>query len=557
MTDNRLKQRIASAFDALTPETRFEDIRTQVASAPERRQVTMTVIRPKTNRFAKTALSAVAACLLLAAGLFGGIYYSNNIAVDSVIDIDVNPAIELTTNRNDRVLTAEAVNADGADILDGMDLTKSDLKVAVNALIGSMVQKGYVVDDTSGILVSVQNKSEQKAQTIRAEVLADIDDSLGQYNIPAPVINQTVTDTSSARELAEAEGISLGKAVFIKNLVAKDATLNEKELAPLTITQLAKLVVERNLDIRDVADYDADDSIWENIADSIEDVDEDDEDDEDDRHVTTAKPTTTAAETTAAPTQVKTTAATSAPTTAVVSLTTEQAKAKALAHAGLTADEVTFTKAKLERDDGVTFFDIEFRKGNVEYDYEIHHTSGKVLEWDKETDDDTPAATKRKTTTTATAKPTFSVEPLKAAALAHAGVSADEATFTKVEYDREDGTAHYDIEFRVGNVEYEYEIDADGKVLSWDKDVDDDAPVTTRRKTTTSSALISTRKAKSIALNHAGLTSDQVTRLTAERDRDDGVTYYEVEFRVGNAEYSYEIDAVSGEILDWEKEIDD
>jgi uncharacterized membrane protein YkoI len=43
-----------------------------------------------------------------------------------------------------------------------------------------------------------------------------------------------------------------------------------------------------------------------------------------------------------------------------------------------------------------------------------------------------------------------------------------------VERDREKGTGVYEIEFKRGLVEYEYEIRvSDGKILSWDKELDD------------------------------------------------------------------------------------
>ena len=42
-----------------------------------------------------------------------------------------------------------------------------------------------------------------------------------------------------------------------------------------------------------------------------------------------------------------------------------------------------------------------------------------------------------------------------------------------------------------------------------------------------------------------------------ELDRDDGRTVYEIEFKSGRYEYSYEIDAVSGTVLDSEKDRDD
>lgn len=64
-------------------------------------------------------------------------------------------------------------------------------------------------------------------------------------------------------------------------------------------------------------------------------------------------------------------------------------------------------------------------------------------------------------------------------------------------------------------------------------------------------------EAKDIALNHAGLTEDQVTGLRTEYDVDDGIPEYEVEFRRGKTEYDYEIHAETGEIRSWDKDLDD
>lgn len=75
-------------------------------------------------------------CLLVAIGIFAISYYEKNFAVDSVIDIDVNPSIEIKANKNDKVIDVSAINNDGVDILDGMNLKESNLKVAVNAIIG-------------------------------------------------------------------------------------------------------------------------------------------------------------------------------------------------------------------------------------------------------------------------------------------------------------------------------------------------------------------------------------------------------------------------------------
>ena len=61
-------------------------------------------------------------------------------------------------------------------------------------------------------------------------------------------------------------------------------------------------------------------------------------------------------------------------------------------------------------------------------------------------------------------------------------------------------------------------------------------------------------EAKSIALIHAGFTADQVTQLRVGFEYDDGIPEYTVEFREGYLEYEYEIHAVTGQILSFEKD---
>lgn len=64
-------------------------------------------------------------------------------------------------------------------------------------------------------------------------------------------------------------------------------------------------------------------------------------------------------------------------------------------------------------------------------------------------------------------------------------------------------------------------------------------------------------KAKSIALNHAGVSESKAYDMDIELDDEDGTLVYEVEFKSGSMEYSYEINAASGAILKHETEIDD
>ncbi len=65
---------------------------------------------------------------------------------------------------------------------------------------------------------------------------------------------------------------------------------------------------------------------------------------------------------------------------------------------------------------------------------------------------------------------------------------------------------------------------------------------------------ISLDKAKEIALSHAGLASNQVTFQRIELDFDNGIQKYEIEFYYNYREYSYEIDANTGNILSYEQD---
>ena len=72
-----------------------------------------------------------------------------------------------------------------------------------------------------------------------------------------------------------------------------------------------------------------------------------------------------------------------------------------------------------------------------------------------------------------------------------------------------------------------------------------------------SSNYIGADKAKSIALNHAGVSSGNVRSLDVELEKKSSGAYYEVDFESGNTEYSYKIDASSGKVLNVEKERED
>ena len=441
--NKKIQKNLSDAVRQMIPDDMYERISQNIVPETERIMNMNTPVTVKKSPMKWIGI-AVAACLLIVCGTLGGFYYSGNMMVDSIVDIDVNPSIEIFTNKKDKVLYVSAVNEDADKIIDGMNLKNVDLKVAVNAIIGSMVQNGYLIDDQNGILVSVQNDDTQKASKIRNLVISDIQNSLVNNNVTASVINQTLTDIEKAKAFAAENNISIGKAVFVCNLAAKEPSLDASALAKMSLKEIAALVVEKNIDIRDIVDYDSDDSIWENISDEVEDINDED-DDRSETHSNNSD--------------------------AVITMA--QAKEIALKDAGVSASDVSFTEVKSDTYNGQKVYEIEFVYQNTEYDYEIHAITGKIILSEKESKKDSDGQISSKNQNTST-DAFISASKAKEIALKHAGIST--AAFIKAELDcdDDDDIPKYEIEFYSGATEYDYEINAKtGEILHYESETDD------------------------------------------------------------------------------------
>ena len=179
------------------------------------------------------------------------------------------------------------------------------------------------------------------------------------------------------------------------------------------------------------------------------------------------------------------------------------------------------------------------------------------------------------------------LEDAKAIALEHAGLTEEEVTFIKSDLDKDFDDHNYDIEFYTEDrLEYDYEIDAyTGRILGYDLDGHDlsgsnaqgngaanapaanvdDTSANTDDNTTNSNgnatigndgnmatASISEEDAKKFALEQVpGATEEDF--LEFGRDYDNGILRYEVEILYDGKEYSFDIDARDGSILEWDK----
>lgn len=144
----------------------------------------------------------------------------------------------------------------------------------------------------------------------------------------------------------------------------------------------------------------------------------------------------------------------------------------------------------------------------------------------------------------------ISEEEAKEIAIKDAQVDPAEVTFMHVNKDNEDGKMVYQVEFMVGNHEYDYDVEiATGRILESDFDFD------LNQEKDVPAGVINKEEAAKIILDRVEGSSREDLRL--ELDQDDGQWIYEGELHSNGYEYEMEVNGETGEIIEWKKEAED
>lgn len=537
MNNNEIEARIQKAFAAATPNA-FDSVLSDCQKG-KGKVINMSEQKAKTTRSRGyfPRIAAAAAVLVVAIGLIlgGTLIKRGGSRVAAVVSLDVNPGIEMDVSSDEKVLAVRALNGDAEKVIGNMELEGSSLDVAVNALIGSMLKNGYISDLANSILISVDGSNNADNAALQDKLSREINALLEANALNGAVLSQIVNGDSELRKLAEDYGITLGKAQLIRLITENDARYSFDSLVPLTINQLNLLCEQFHTGMNGV-DFvgHASDAAY---------------------------------------------------------IGAEAAKQAAITHSGVDPNSVSRIKCELDWDDGRMIYEVEFAANGIEYEYDIDAENGAVLSFESDTDEnghDAPAQT---------VDPALFIGEDEATriALEHAGVSEGEITHIRVKLEQDDGIMIYDVKFYTADYEYDYEIDAaSGRILDYDKEWEGggsypndapktDAPANDAPKTNapandapktdapatgapatgvpsadtpkpTQSVYIGEAAAKQAALKHAGFTESQVSGLWVRFDYDDGRAVYDVEFYVNGYEYEYEIDALTGNVIEHDRE---
>ena len=422
MTNEKMEQRLAAAVEKTAP----NDANGVLSRCEERKGTVIPMTTKKTTKRRWTSL--IAACLAVML-LGGGLFYQRANAVASVVSLDVNPSIELKVNRSEKVLVCTPLNEDAkailADMGNGADLKGAKLDVAVNAIVGSLVRNGYLDSISSAIMISVEDKDTARAEKLQRELTSTVDGVLQTSESRASVLTQTLTQDAGLTQQARENSISTGKAALVNRVLALNATLKFDALAKLSVEEL-----------KDLAEAGA----------------------------------------------------------PAMPIGMDAARSAAEEYAGTTAVDSVTAEVDPELDESPAHYEVELQTARGEFKYLVDAYTGKVLSGQKDllaavsaSNETTkpsgqkPASASNETTKPSDQKPAPSgtVQDIgyakaKSIALNHAGLRENQAYDMDIELDDEDGTLIYEVEFKSGNMEYDYEIDAaSGAILKHETELDD------------------------------------------------------------------------------------
>lgn len=500
------------------------------------------------KNYKKAIISTIAVLAIILGGFWiYDIWEENRVA--SIVLLDVNPSIEIKVNNDEDVVEVNALNNDAEEVLKGMKLKGADADTAVNAIIGSLLKHGYIDELANSILLTVEDNNTVRGAELQAELTQEINQILSATSVNAAILAQHVNE-NGVDDISNEYNISKGKAALIKNILEVNNTYKMKDLANLSVNELNLILSNPKNEVKDIVstgnandsayigreeakknafahvgiaesdvstvevdfDYEYGKMVYEVEFSSGEyeyDYSIDAENGEvlhshreyDDDYVASipksemagnaaaenSEPAENAAENSGS--TGNTTAGNNPSSSQNEDIGKEGAKKIALEHAGTTESQTTRLTVEREYDDGQLEYHVEFRVGNKEYDYEISGTTGRILDYDIDVENDRAVSNTNAANTNSANQGTTNTgsentsssqaadigkEQAKSIALAHAGLSESKVTRLRVERDLDDGRIEYSVEFTSGNQEYDYEIDGEsGKILDYDVERED------------------------------------------------------------------------------------
>ena len=467
-------------------------------------------------------LSTLAICLILALciGISIPLAGCNSTEAEvGTVTMEINPGVEYVIVRNGNVKAVRFLNDDAEKLLEEIELKGQSLRSALSLTVAVYKTAGFM-ESNDTVLISFDKKlsGDEKLKESVSEVVRE---ALEKTKSVHTVVYAAATDNDETAAIAKKYGVSQGKAKLIAD-AKKNSSMPEEEIANLPLDELVGLQKDVNSTIIDS------------------------------EYIGILKAKEIALNDSGCAARVEFTEArlinkgvkypcyrlvfndkrtqwtylVNAVTGDILEknevtlfISLEEAKDIALKDAGIKDKpevKVVFTKEELSRNSGRPCWILEFYTAEFQYRYKIDAKTGEIIFFDYHID----------------------IRKAKEIALTDAGVYEEIAkiTFTVEEYVGGGiKTPYFYFVFNNDAIQWTYRIDATLGIVLEKSEV---------------TLLISLRKAREIALNDAGITDENEATFTKEElNRSTDRPCWILEFYTEKYQYSYKIDAKTGEIV--------
>ena len=467
-------------------------------------------------------LSTLATCLVLALciGISIPLAGCNNTEAEAgTVTMEINPGVKYVITRDGNVMAVRFLNDDAEELLEEISLKGQSLRSALSLTVAAYKTAGFM-ESNDTVLISFDKKlsGDEKLKESVSEVVRE---ALEKTKSVHTVVYAAATDNDETAAIAKKYGVSQGKAKLIAD-AKKNSSMPEEEIANLPLDELVGLQKDVNSTIIDS------------------------------EYIGILNAKTIALNDSGCTARVKFTEARLIDkgvkypyyrlvfsdkhtqwtylinavngdilekNEVALFISLEEAKDIALKDAGIKDKpevKVVFTKEELSRNSGRPCWILEFYTAEFQYRYKIDAKTGEIIFFDYHID----------------------IRKAKEIALTDAGVYEEIAkiTFTVEEYVGGGiKTPYFYFVFNNDAIQWTYRIDATLGIVLEKSEV---------------TLLISLRKAREIALNDAGITDENEATFTKEElNRSTDRPCWILEFYTEKYQYSYKIDAKTGEIV--------
>ncbi|MCM1260272.1 MAG: hypothetical protein NC182_04990 [Prevotella sp.] len=157
----------------------------------------------------------------------------------TIVQVDVNPSIEMVVDENNQVLSIRGCNDEGKMIIEGEAIVGKTLDEAVETIIRLETQMGYLLVNTTEneVTITISAENNRLTQQMQEKTKSYISKACEKLNVKA--------------QINEAKGYVIGELQTLAKTL--DPTLTEEEIQNLTYDQLIHVVELYHLEVASFA----------------------------------------------------------------------------------------------------------------------------------------------------------------------------------------------------------------------------------------------------------------------------------------------------------------